>query len=190
MLESWARKRLISCWSPGRITSQKHEGRCMLTLSTMSSTSFKLYTCVTLSLLYMLGTAAPRYCKPGPSSSNWPSASDWHALNASVSGRLSLPTVAGAVCHPNLAQFNNSSCHAVTTEWTNSSYHAALNPNSVDYNDETCLPYAIAPCSAAGYPAYVVEAVNGEDVQKAVDFARNTGIRLVVKGTGHDWPGR
>ena len=169
---------------------RKHKGKLTLKLSTMSFSSSKLYTLMTLSLLYMLGTATQRYCKPWPSSSNWPSLSDWHALNASVSGRLTLPTLAGAVCHPNLAQFNNGTCIAVTTEWTNSSYHAALNPNSVDYNDETCLPYSTAPCSAAGYPAYVVEAVNREDVQNAVNFARKTGIRLVVKGTGHDWPGR
>lgn len=58
------------------------------------------------------------------------------------------------------------------------------------YNDETCLPSARSPCSTAGYPAYVIEAKDFADVRAGVVFARGTGVRLIVKGTGHDAPGR
>ncbi|KAK4495007.1 hypothetical protein PRZ48_013334 [Zasmidium cellare] len=58
------------------------------------------------------------------------------------------------------------------------------------YNDETCLPTAKTPCSTAGYPAYVIEAETATDVQAGVRFARDTGVRLIVKGTGHDVSGR
>lgn len=77
----------------------------------------------------------------------------------------------------------------LATQWTNTSFHA-INPVSVDYNDITCLPDNEHPCSPAGYPRYVVQAVNGRDVQRAVSFAAETGVRLVVKGTGHDFLGR
>lgn len=59
-----------------------------------------------------------------------------------------------------------------------------------DYNDLTCPPQSSLPCSAAGYPAYVIEALSEKDIQAAINFAREHNIRLVVKGTGHDFPGR
>lgn len=58
------------------------------------------------------------------------------------------------------------------------------------YNDETCLPAAEAPCSSQGYPAYIIEATTAADVQAGILFARNTGVRLIVKATSHDVSGR
>ena len=37
---------------------------------------------------------------------------------------------------------------------------------------------------------YVVNATCAEDVKKGIDFARERNVRLVVKGTGHDYLGR
>jgi hypothetical protein len=128
-------------------------------------------------------------CKPTPSSSDWPSAADWQALNKSVSGNLIATNPPGAVCHPPLSQFNNTSCALLAKQWANSSFHAS-DPVSVDFNDDTCLPSPTAPCSGAGYPVYVVKAIKASDIQEAVVFARKTGVRLVVKGTGHDFLGR
>lgn len=136
--------------------------------------------------------AAPthQYCKPQPGDQHWPSQVAWQRLNASVSGRLYIPTPPGAVCHPSWPQYNNASCRNLAKNgWSETQFHA-LNPVSVDYNDMTCLPNADAPCSSAGYPRYVLEAENEEDVQYGVAFAQKTGVRLVVKGTGHDFPGR
>lgn len=45
-------------------------------------------------------------------------------------------------------------------------------------------------CTLGGYPAYVVNATRVEHVQLAVNFARNSGLRVVVKNTGHDSLGR
>lgn len=59
-----------------------------------------------------------------------------------------------------------------------------------DYNDLSCPPNPLLPCSTAGYPAYIIEAVDEKDVQAGVNFAREHQIRLVIKATGHDWPGR
>lgn len=129
-------------------------------------------------------------CKPLPGDLHWPSHSEWQALNSSVSGRLIKPVPPGAVCHPSWPQFDNATCELVATQqWASSSFHYK-DPETSDYNDETCLPDPSKPCSDAGYPSYVVVAANAEDVQKAVKFAKNTGVRLIVKGTGHDFPGR
>jgi hypothetical protein len=129
------------------------------------------------------------FCKVTPSSPDWPSAADWQALNDSVSGNLIAPIPLGAVCHPDLPQFNNASCALLSAQWTNSSIHSS-DPVSVDFNDVTCLPISAAPCSGAGYPVYVVKAVKASDIQEAVLFAKKTGVRLIVKGTGHDSHGR
>jgi FAD/FMN-containing dehydrogenase len=59
-----------------------------------------------------------------------------------------------------------------------------------NWNNDTCLPIATYPCSGQGYPIYVVNATCAEDVKKGVDFARENNVRLVVKGTGHDYLGR
>lgn len=124
-------------------------------------------------------------CKVTPSSPYWPSDSEWQALNRSVSGNLVAPVPLGAVCHPTRPEFNNQSCSSLVTQWTNSSFIAS-DPAAVAYNDDTCLPNPLAPCSASGYPAYVIAARNAKDVQEGVKFAHRTGVRLIVKGTGHD----
>lgn len=53
--------------------------------------------------------------------------------------------------------------------------------------NDSCLPSQDAPCSGAGYPVYVVNATSAADVKIAIDFARDNGVRLVVKASGHDY---
>ena len=128
-------------------------------------------------------------CKPIPGSADWPTDSQWQALNVSVSGRLIQPIPPGAVCHEDLPQYDNASCTALASQWTDSSFHHTT-PATVDYNDDACLPSSDSPCSSSGYPAYVVDAASAADVQAAVQFAAKTGVRLIVKATGHDFIGR
>ena len=141
-------------------------------------------------LAFDLVASSAQYCKPVPGGSRWPSIADWNTLNETVGGRLLAPTPPGAVCQPSSPLFNNESCaELVSTQWPSSDWHAK-NPVTADYNDDTCLPSPLAPCSGNGYPEYVVNATRGSDVQAAVRFAKRTGVRLIVKGTGHDFPGR
>jgi len=127
-------------------------------------------------------------CKPVPGSANWPAKAQWRTLNSTVSGRLKAPYAPGAVCHPKLSAFNNASCSALVIAWTNSSWQESNAWTSM-YNDDTCVPITDSPCSTAGYPAYVIEAETVADVQAGIKFAYQTGVRLIVKGTGHDAPG-
>jgi hypothetical protein len=63
------------------------------------------------------------------------------------------------------------------------------------YQGRTCEPPSIFPsptgnCTIGGYPAYAINATNVAQIQLGVNFARNAGIRLVVKNTGHDFSGK
>lgn len=76
------------------------------------------------------------------------------------------------------------------------------NANSLDdptsitwalWQGSSCLPVATGgskTCTLGGYPSYVVNVSNVAQIQLAVNFVRNTGIRLVVKNTGHDFAGK
>ena len=148
-------------------------------------TSFLFTICLSEIIL-----AAPQqYCKPVPGSADWPTVLDWQALNTSVSGRLIAPIPPGLVCQTNSSVYSTSACTELFTQWTNSSFHAN-DPFTVDYNDDSCLPDARAHCSTTPLPAYIVNATSAADVQAAVRFAAKTGVRLIVKGTGHDFLGR
>jgi len=42
-------------------------------------------------------------------------------------------------------------------------------------------------CELGGFPEYNVNASSVSQIQLAVNFARNTNLRLVIKNTGHDF---
>lgn len=63
------------------------------------------------------------------------------------------------------------------------------------YQGDTCSPSvgAASPdavCKVGGSLGYVVQAATVGQVQLVVNFARNAGVRLVVRNTGHDFLGR
>lgn len=60
------------------------------------------------------------------------------------------------------------------------------------YQGLTCLPTTDrnGSCTLGGYPAYAVNVTNIAQIQLAVNFARASNIRLVVKNTGHDFSGK
>jgi len=60
------------------------------------------------------------------------------------------------------------------------------------YQGLTCLPTTNPndTCTLGGYPFYAVNATNVKQVQLAVNFARNIGIRFVIRNTGHDFAGK
>ena len=57
----------------------------------------------------------------------------------------------------------------------------------------TCQPSSLLDtegCTQGGYPSYTVNASSVAQIQLAVNFARNNGIRFVIKNTGHDFLGK
>lgn len=127
-------------------------------------------------------------CKVYPGDLKWPNLTTWQSLNTTVNGHLTRPFGLGTSCHSSEAS-ENATCTFIASQLRNTSW-IAENPWLADYNDESCPLQAELPCATAGYPAYVIEAIDEKDIQAGVNFARTHHIRLVIKGTGHDFPGR
>ena len=61
------------------------------------------------------------------------------------------------------------------------------------YQGKTCLPLNSpnsTSCTLGAYPPFVVNATSVAHIQLAVNFARNSNIRLVIKNTGHCYLGK
>lgn len=113
-------------------------------------------------------------CKAYPGSSDWPPIDSWNSLNDTISGRLLRPSPPGAVCHEGWPTYDPAQCSEVASNWSVYEFHTN-NPISVmwdQFANDTCLAKPGFPCSAAGYPAYVVNATTPEHVKAGVDFGK------------------
>ncbi|KAK0747104.1 hypothetical protein B0T18DRAFT_429941 [Schizothecium vesticola] len=126
-----------------------------------------------------------------------PPPSAYTTLNLTTSGALLRPVPLGAPCFATHPAHNTTLCAALLANWTKSDTHARHPTSAMSplYQGDTCNPAvgAASPsavCAVGGSPMYVVRADNVAQVQLAVNFARNTGVRLVVRNTGHDFLGR
>ncbi|KAH8682868.1 hypothetical protein BGZ60DRAFT_479702 [Tricladium varicosporioides] len=157
----------------------------------MSITMY-LYLLQFLGLTSTLQASSHQQCKATPGSHDWPSDFEWAQLNQTLSGRLIKPIPPGAVCHPDQSTFDSTTCPVVQAGWKTAVWHTNNPVSSIrdNWNNDTCIPIPTAPCSGEGYPIYVINATVASDVKKGVDFARRNNIRLIVKGTGHDYLGR
>ena len=121
--------------------------------------------------------ADARFCKPAQPC--WPAPADWAVLRASLTGTLEQPRSPIAAC---LVDANGDAC-ATALKGLASPY--ALQEQSGGTESVGWLgAWTAAPS------AYAVAAENAGDVAAAIRFARVHRLRLVVKGTGHDYLGR
>lgn len=138
--------------------------------------------------------ASNRSCKVYPGDVDWPSDQTWTALNQAVDGNLLKPHPRAAVCYDG-PYYDAAECSKISANWTNSYIHLQdpIEMFSPIYQGLTCMPpsvYDSKGCTAGGFPMYVINATTPKHVQAGVNFARNTGVRLVVKNTGHDFSGK
>ncbi|KAF5864048.1 hypothetical protein ETB97_008785 [Aspergillus alliaceus] len=107
-------------------------------------------------------------CKVFPADSAWPRLRTWDLLDQLIHWRCS---------HQTNSYFHNND---------------PIEMLSPVYQGLTCQPTANpnATCSLGGYPAYAVNVSSVDHIQLAINFARQTGVRLVVKNTGHDSSGK
>jgi FAD/FMN-containing dehydrogenase len=128
----------------------------------------------TAALVAAAGTAAPAAWAGGVASGTtgtWPSRAKWRALDKQVGGRL------------------------ITTSlpWVNATPETFELLKNPFWNEEQ--PGALQSTgwygawTAAASP-YAVRAQQTSDIVAAVNFARENNVKLVVKGTGHDYLGR
>ena len=114
----------------------------------------------------------------GATPENWPSDAQWQELNERVGGRLIRPVSPTVDCE----DASGDECAAELKALENPFVHEGLagatqSTGWLDAWTAAVSPYAVAATSAA-------------DISAAVDFARDNAVRLVVKGTGHDYLGR
>ncbi|KAI0191937.1 FAD-binding domain-containing protein [Astrocystis sublimbata] len=159
----------------------------------------RVFTCrsILISLLAIgdAASASPRKdeaCRSFPGDTSWPPVESWIQFNQSLGGKLNNPSPPGAVCRRGQSAFDADKCAAVTAGWSTYGFHQGDPVSNMwqHYNNDTCLPDPDAPCSGAGYPAYVVNATTANDVKLSLDFAWKNNVRIVVKSSGHDFQGR
>ncbi len=119
------------------------------------------------------------FARPTQGHQGWPTADQWSALSARVGGRLIQPTSPVVAC---LSDGASAACKSALANIKNPFFleddPGATQTNGwVDAWEVKVSPYAVAAESAA-------------DVSAAVQFAAKHKLRLVVKGTGHDYFGR
>ncbi|KAF2732609.1 FAD binding domain-containing protein [Polyplosphaeria fusca] len=145
------------------------------------------------------GNRQQKPCKTYPSDAEWPSKTQWDAFNATLSGALIATVPEASPCYASNAN-TSTQCDDLTKSWSNSSLRIddATSIRSILFQGMTCMPPSYAPrflftrpnastCSVGGFPAYTVNATTVEQIQRAVLFAKDQNIRLVIKNTGHDF---
>ncbi|KAK8018425.1 hypothetical protein PG991_007615 [Apiospora marii] len=135
-------------------------------------------------------------CKTYPGDELWPSASEWDVFDQLIGGALIKTVPIGAVCYVNHESYDAEKCQTILDGWHDSEVHvrdptSAMSPL---FQGETCMPQngnnTQSTCEIGGFPQYVVNVTTVAQIQLAVNFARNTNMRLVVHNTGHDFFGK
>jgi hypothetical protein len=135
-------------------------------------------------------------CKVYPGDKAWPKPAEWKQLNKTLGGALVKGVPQASVCYFNgTSKHDEAGCTGLTANWTNSYAHLddPIEMFSPVYQGLTCQPpslYESGKCTQGGYPVYTVNASTTAHMQIAVNFARNTGVRFVIKNTGHDFSGK
>ncbi|KAJ1308120.1 hypothetical protein OPQ81_002182 [Rhizoctonia solani] len=122
----------------------------------------------------------------------WPSVETWSSFNSSIDGCLTSPHPPAWPCHdPN---YDESACNAAKENWSNAFWRSNQTGASQDPIWDSLLCGIDTPrnetCEQGAVPIYAVKARDGSHVSKAVKFARDHNLKLVVKNTGHDYLGR
>jgi hypothetical protein len=134
-------------------------------------------------------------CKVYPDDPAWPSEEAWTKLNELTDNRLLVkPQPQASVCYDG-PYYDGAKCAELTAKWSSSYIHFPdpLEMMSPTAQGMTCVPPTVFnthTCTRGGFPMYVINATTPEHVQLGVNFARSTGVRLVVKNTGHDFLGK
>lgn len=139
----------------------------------------------------------PDNCKVFPGDKAWPSDALWSGLKQVTLGAVESHKPMARVCYANdTGSVDEAACQALTSGWTDV---RTILPDPIEVMSPTLQGLSCQPpdlfdkngmCLQGGYPVYTLTAEHVAQVQLAVNFARNTGIRLVIKNTGHDFLSR
>ncbi|MCW8408957.1 FAD-binding protein [Legionella sp. PATHC035] len=137
----------------------------------------KLWMIVFSLLMHCFCYGASAYCLPNQAC--WPSQKQWDALNRQVNGHL---LQGHSPLSPCIKNSNSIACSDMLNKLKNP-YFIESQPGATQSNGWVdAWQSAVSP--------YVVAVENEQEIASAVNFARQHRIKLVVKGTGHDYLGR
>jgi FAD/FMN-containing dehydrogenase len=125
-----------------------------------------------------LGVAAPPVRRVRPGKPGWPDPAEWAALSKSVGGRLV------KVVSPFVAAAADP-----TSPSTAELFQNLKNPFYIQENAALTQTLGWTDAWTSRSSAYAVLAQGSADVAAAVNFAREYGVPLVVKGGGHSYTG-
>ncbi|EAQ91882.1 hypothetical protein CHGG_00117 [Chaetomium globosum CBS 148.51] len=134
-------------------------------------------------------------CKVFPGDSEWPSQSIWHTFDKLLGGALIETVPVAAPCYQNLGVYDAERCAAVRDSFTNPYFHES-DPTSTFwplFQGRTCMvtdDSNSGNCTHGGFPVYAVNVSSVSQIQLAINFARNSNLRLVIKNTGHCYLGK
>ncbi|KAL3478837.1 hypothetical protein BJX99DRAFT_245238 [Aspergillus californicus] len=162
-------------------------------LQTLKDSDATLFGFDSADSYYDNATQSVSLCKVFPGDRLWPSNATWGLLDQVTGGALIKGLPRATTCYSGPG-YNASDCDYLTSQWTDSYFHLddPIEMLSPVYQGLTCQPTTDpdASCTMGGYPQYVINATSVAQVQLGINFARNTGVRLVVKNTGHDFSGK
>jgi hypothetical protein len=122
---------------------------------------------------------AAAMCRCTPDKPCWPAAADWQRFGAGLHGKLEQPHSPLEPCRSDVA---GEACAAAIKN--------AKNPFYLQDQAGGTQSTGWLGAWTAATSAFAVVAEDASDIAAAVDFARRHGLRLVIKGTGHDYLGR
>lgn len=134
----------------------------------------------------------PPKCKAFPGDASWPSPAVWNKFNTTLGGALIETVPLAAPCYSNWPQYDPVACQHVRDNWLSPHFHVD-DPTSTMFpifQGRTCMPTEdpdSSNCTLGAYASYSVAVTEVRHIQLALNFARRTNVRLVVKNTGHDF---
>src|SRR6185436_19014451 len=122
--------------------------------------------------------AAPA-CRCTPGKPCWPTAEEWRQFGARLHGKIEQPQSPFFPCKTDAA---GEACAAAVRN--------AKNPFALQDQSGATQSRGWFGAWDSVPSAYAVVAADAADIAAAVSFARERRLRLVIKGTGHDYLGR
>ncbi|KDQ14469.1 hypothetical protein BOTBODRAFT_32595 [Botryobasidium botryosum FD-172 SS1] len=139
-------------------------------------------------------TIGPRVLPCAEGDECWPSMTAWAQLNNTLSGRLVRSLPPAAPCH--VPYYDAAACDAARGNWTDPFWRSrqtgGYQDTAWENGDEACHidgPKDM-PCKQGLVPYYTAVVENVEDVQAAVNFARENSVKTRIKGASHDFLGK
>ncbi|MCJ1397308.1 hypothetical protein MMC11_000500 [Xylographa trunciseda] len=138
--------------------------------------------------------------------------SAWVDLNISLGGRLSIGTPLALPCfscyNGQAVHRDTVACDAIQENYSVSAFRAEFFGGFMNSQDEICasnsadqcvlddispfdsLPYTNGTCNQGSVSPYYLDLQEPKDAITAFQFSSDTGVKLTIKNSGHDYMGR